>query len=151
MSLDIYLTIPGAQLPVEQDRIYIRADGQTKPISRAEWDARHPGQVPVTVHYDYDTTDEVYTANITHNLSEMARHAGLYGILWHPETCGIVTAQDLAQPLRIGLEVLLHDPVPYLPYSPANGWGTYRQLAAFVEGVLEACTQYPTALVHVSI
>jgi len=96
MSLDVMLTIPGARIPVEEDRIFIREDGQQKSLTRAEWDARYPGRAPVTVHDGRETTDEVFTANITHNLGEMARQAGLYGVLWEPETCGIQTAVGFA-------------------------------------------------------
>ena len=77
MSLDVVLTIPGAQLPVDQERICVRDAGQTKSISRAEWDARSPDREPVTVHAAHATTDTVYHATITHNLGAMARAAEL--------------------------------------------------------------------------
>ena len=68
MSLDVYLELPEPthQVPDPEPRIFIREDGQTQQISRAEWDARNPGREPVTVPapvYRHDTT--VYHANIT--------------------------------------------------------------------------------------
>jgi hypothetical protein len=150
MSLDIFLTMPGAQIPVAPARIFIREDGQTTAITRAEWDARHPGTEPVTLRADpRATTDQVYTANITHNLAEMAQHAGLYGVLWEPETCGITHARDLVGPLRIGLTTLAQDPAYFSQFTPPNGWGSYTQLALFTAEYLVACEQWLAAEVSV--
>ncbi len=80
----------------------------------------------------------------------MARAAGLYGVLWEPETCGVQTAQDLVGPLRIGLTTLAQAPAHLQPYTPPHGWGSYTQLALFVAQYLVACEQYPQATRSVS-
>jgi hypothetical protein len=149
MSLDISLTLPGAQLPVPLEQIWIRAQGQTRQISRAAWHQRHPEREPVTLTPTHATTDEVYHANITHNLGAMAAAAGLYQVLWRPEELGLTQAQQLIEPLRAGLRRLAEDPAPYEAVAPANGWGTYAQLVAFVTAYLAACVRFPAAEVRV--
>lgn len=146
MSLDVYLRMPGTMRKSDA-RIFIREDGQTKEISRAEWDMRYPGREPLTL--TASDTDEIYSANITHNLGSMAAAAGLYMPLWHPEDIGAVCARDLIGPLRAGLARLEADPARFAPFSPSNGWGTYEGLCLFVSDYLAACEQYPDAEVSV--
>ena len=153
MSLDVYLELRGhiQQVPDPEPRIFMREDGQTKQISRAEWDARNPGREPVTVPaavYEHDTT--VYRANITHNLNVMADAAGLYIFLWRPDEHHIQTAQQLIAPLREGLARLQATPGLYKIFNPDNGWGTYEGLVSFVREYLAACEHYPAATVRVS-
>lgn len=145
MSLDVYLTMEGVQ-GTSGAGIYIREDGQTKKITRAEWDARFPYQEPVTVMSE-EESDRVYSANITHNLNKMADEAGIYQALWRPEEIGITHAAQLIEPLRDGLTVLSSDPARFEALNPENGWGTYDGLVRFVADYLAACEQYPTAVV----
>ena len=150
MSLDIYLhadaPVPRSRAP----RIFIREDGQTKQISREEWDARYPGREPVTLPALDEEDPCVYHANITHNLTTMAEAAGLYTPLWRPEEIGVTRAAQLIPLLRDGLCLLLAEPQRFEAYNPRNGWGTYRQLCIFVRDYLAACEQYPGARVVVS-
>ena len=148
MSLDVYLTLAGAAVPQATTAIFIRDAGQTRAISRAEWDARFPGREPVVVRQE-PTTDCVYHGNITHNLGEMAHYAGLYGVLWEPEISGITCAADLCEPLRIGLTVLRGDPAYFTRFAAPNDWGTYPQLVRFVEEYWDACARHPQATVSV--
>jgi hypothetical protein len=152
MSLDVSLHDDTVQQCPQAPRIFVREDGQTKAISRAEWDARYPGREPVMVTYDDsdEGTAEVYAANITHNLTTMASHAGIYDVLWRPEENGIRVARDLVEPLILGLERLRRHPEHFAQFTPSNGWGTYGQLVQFVEAYLDACQQYPDATVRVS-
>ena len=53
---------------------------------------------------------DVYDANITHNLTEMADKAGIYEALWRPEEINVKKAKDLIRPLEIGLAALLSAP-----------------------------------------
>ena len=147
MSLDVYLSLPGT-VNLQVPSIWIREDGQTKAITRTEWEMRYPDRKPVVV-WDDDTTDEVYHANITHNLGMMARRAGLYGLLWRPNECGVTHARQLIEPLKIGYEVLMRDPDYFQQFNPENGWGTYEGLVRFVEEYLAACQKYPDAEVSV--
>jgi hypothetical protein len=149
MSLDVYLRIHGASVQ-QGSGIFIREDGQTKEISRAEWDERFPDREPVAVVRDSGETDAVFTANITHNLSRMARAAGIFQHLWCPEEIGLARASELIEPLRDALAALQSDPARFAPLNPVNGWGTYDQFVSFVADYLGACERFPDALVEVS-
>lgn len=151
MSLDVYLTLPGAGPTTgTAPQIYIRDHGQTMAISREEWDRRFPGQEPVMVATDTDREEaRVYEANITHNLRLMAVAAGLYHVLWRPEESGYTAANQLIEPLRQGLAVLKAEPERFKAFEAPNGWGTYDQFVPWVERYLAACERYPTAQVSV--
>ena len=47
----------------------------------------------------YQEVEELFNANITHNLGEMARKAGIYHYLWRPEEIDITFASELIDPL----------------------------------------------------
>lgn len=146
MSLDVYLT--GPQPAPTGTGIFIRDNGSVREVSRAEWDERFPGQEPVFAHYHTDD-DLLYSANITHNLGQMADKAGLYQPLWRPDENGFVLAAQLIEPLRNGLERLKAEPNRFKKFNPPNGWGDYDGLVAFVEDYLRACEKYPSATVNV--
>lgn len=149
MSLDVYLTLEGVLgVGESKPRIFIREDGQTKEISREEWDERYPGVEPATVESPLDAS-EVYSANITHNLGRMAGAAGIYEALWRPEEIGITKAEQLIEPLAKGLALLREFPSRFRALNPPNGWGNYEGLARFVEDYLAACREYPEAKVNV--
>lgn len=122
---------------------------------------------------------EVFSANVTHNLSKMAAAAGIYEALWRPaemdpdraarikeqadagnyhgaggayEIEGEVTiyARDLIGPLTAGLERLRADPAKFEALNPDNGWGSYANFVPWVERYLMACREYPDAEVVVS-
>jgi hypothetical protein len=147
MSLDVYLTLKGSN-HVPESGIFIREDGQTKQITRAEWDERFPGREPVMV--ESQQGDEVFWANITHNLGEMASAAGIYKHLWRPSEIYISKAHQLIEPLRAGLERLEAEPDKFKQFNASNGWGTYETLVEFARNYLQACEQYPDADVSVS-
>jgi len=148
MSLDVFLTLIGYQPTPQGPTIFVREHGQTKVITREEWDSRFPHQEPIT--FDQTVENQVYRANITHNLNRMAQEAGLYEALWRPEEVGITTAQQLIAPLTAGLERLEADPAYFMTFNPANGWGSYEILLKFIQEYLFACQDYPEAEVSVS-
>ena len=150
MSLDVYLTIEGVSTLRTEDQICIREDGQTKVISRAEWDERFPDREPIVIPAGVYEDASVYSANITHNLNSMAEEAGIYRYLWRPGETGVELAAQLIEPLEVGIALLESDPERFKALNPSNGWGTYEGLVAFVGNYLEACRQYPTASVSVS-
>lgn len=148
MSLDVYLELDDAPPTAEgQPVIYVREDGRTRGITRAEWDERFPGREPITV--PAPEPREVFSANITHNLNTMADAAGIYQHLWRPDEIGITTAAELIEPLRVGLAKLEAGPARFRRHNPSNGWGTYEGLVEFVREYLAACEQYPAAKVRV--
>jgi hypothetical protein len=152
MSLDVYLTIPDATEPTQRDAIFIRRDGSNVEVSRGEWDDMHPGREPVTatITVNPGEPEEVFSRNITHNLGKMADAAGIYRHLWRPDEIDITRAWQLTQPLTEGLARLKADPATARLHNPANGWGDYEGLVAFVEAYLAACRQWPDAHVNVS-
>lgn len=146
MSLDVYLTTK--EIIRHEAEIFIRRDGATVSITREEWDTLYPGQEPFVL--EGKESNEVYHANITHNLGGMAEAAGIYKPLWRPEEIGIAKAAQLIEPLRDGLEKLRADPETFRAHNPANGWGNYEGLVSFVEKYLSACIEYPDADVSAS-
>lgn len=144
MSLDVYLD--SAKKSGSGSGIFVRENGQTREITRAEWDEKFPGREPVIA--DVDAAG--YSNNITHNLGQMADKAGVYQALWRPEEIGIQSAWQLIEPLRAGLKLLQADPEYFKTFNPANGWGNYEGLVSFIEDYLRACEECPSATVHVS-
>jgi hypothetical protein len=93
---------------------------------------------------------ELFTANITHNLGQMAAVAGIYKAVWRPEEDGLHRAADLIGPLREGIACMKVDPAKFRAYDAANGWGTYTDFIPWLEKYLAACEEYPNAEVKVS-
>jgi hypothetical protein len=89
----------------------------------------------------------VYDANITHNLGAMAREAGIYQHLWRPDEIGITKAEQLIEPLTVGLALLRSDEPRFRAFDCPNGWGRYEDLISFVENYLAACIENPDAAV----
>lgn len=144
MSLDVYLY--AEQDVLEFPAIYVREDGQLKQINEEEFEHRFPGREPVKT--EACTSHCVFSANITHNLGQMAERAGLYMPLWRPEEVNINTAKELAPLLKAGLTLLRAMPGYYSKFNPENGWGSYSGLVRFVERYLEACCAHPEASIH---
>jgi hypothetical protein len=99
---------------------------------------------------DVKLSERVYSANITHNLGEMAQEAGIYQALWRPEEEGYYTASDLIEPLTRGLALLTSDPERFKAFNSPNGWGMYEHFVPFVAKYLEACVTHPDARVDAS-
>lgn len=92
----------------------------------------------------------VYDANITHNLGQMARAAGIYMPLWRPDEIGLKKAGDLIPFLRAGLDRLRAEPDYFKQFNADNGWGDYDGFVAFTRQYLAACEEHPNAEVGVS-
>jgi len=150
MSLDLYL--------ISQDQpkkhrkgsgIFIREKGQVLEISTKEWNKRYPDRTPATFKGEKET-NVVYSANITHNLTEMAGKAGLYSCLWIPELTGIKYAKDLEKKIQTRLPRLQEYPDYFKSFNPPSGWGDYDTLVSFTKELLAACLKYPESKVSVS-
>jgi len=157
MSLDIYLTLGPSSSPQKKkdwSGVFVREHGRIKEISRSEWDEKFPECEPITlgVYPDDEDGEEVYWGNITHNLNEMAKEAGIYECVWRPNENGnnITHAHQLIEPLRRGIKFLKDDPKRFEKFNPSNGWGTYKGLVSFLEEYLDACEKYPSAKVYAS-
>lgn len=92
----------------------------------------------------------VFDTNITHNLGKMAGKAGIYYALWRPEEKGWTTAKQIKRSLKSGLKKLKEKPDYYKQFNAENGWGMYEHFVPFVEEVLNACEEYPNAIIEVS-
>ena len=146
MSLDVYLTISG-QPSNNSSGIFVRENGQKREISLKEWNEKFPDCEPVIATRQPNC---VFSANITHNLTEMADKAGIYEAVWRPKEIGISKAGNLIDLLRSGLSLLEANPEWFQNFNPANGWGTYEGLVKWVRAYLQACQKYPDAIVSVS-
>jgi len=94
---------------------------------------------------DIKLSTALYENNITHNLTDMAEAAGVYGVIWRPEENDIETAGDLIEPLGKGLALLKAEPEKFKRHNPPNGWGTYEDFVVFVGKYLQACCENPDA------
>lgn len=88
---------------------------------------------------------EVFERNITHNLTGMAREAGIYEVLWRP-TKG-TKAKDIISVLADGLTLLREDRERFEKFNPENGWGDYDGFVEAVSKILTACKENPDARV----
>jgi hypothetical protein len=145
MSLDISL-ISKKTITKSGTGVFIRDSGKTRELTVKEVKERWPEADEITAE-EY-TTNKVYTANITHNLTHMADVAGLYYPLWRPDEQGLDIASQLIEPLSKGLERLKAEPELFEAMNPENGWGDYDDLVDFVEEYLKACQKYPDATVE---
>ncbi len=139
MSLDVYLTTQRDELPeAAKAAILLREHGFDEYASEIE--ARHDV-------YDHDT---LYEANVTHNLTRMARAAGIYEVCWRPEEIGATKAKDIIEPLAAGVAWLERNPGEASLHNPSNGWGNYDGFLMWVRRYLDACLEHPEADIRVS-
>jgi len=69
--------------------------------------------------YEDDYKDALlHSVNITHNLNEMAKAAGLYEVLWKPEDLGITFASQMVERLEKGIKKLVENPDKYKAFNP---------------------------------
>jgi len=118
MSLDVYLTDPKG----------------------TEKECLHCGST-------YTENEELFSANITHNLANMAREAGVYEYLWRPDEVGVERARELIKPLKVALKDMKKRPEHYKQFNAENGWGLYRNFVPWIERYLDACIEYPDSFV----
>lgn len=100
----------------------------------------------------------------------MASEAGIYEALWRPYTLLIeydipeddykaeyafekahpMQAKDIVDALELGLADLKARPNYFEAFNSPNGWGMYEHFVPFVEKYLNACKEYPEAMINVS-
>lgn len=101
-------------------------------------------------HEDADAWGEVYSANITHNLTEMADKAGVYLCLWRGDENGYTHAKQLIGPLRDGIAKMTESAHYYKQFDAPNGWGIYDDFLPWLQRLREACETYPDATIETS-
>jgi hypothetical protein len=104
----------------------------------------------MTMSLDVKLRQEIFSANITHNLGKMASEAGIYQALWRPEELNYYSARELITPLTKGLALLAAEPERFKKFNSPNGWGMYEHFVPFVAKYLLACIENPEAAVSAS-
>lgn len=94
-----------------------------------------------------DATVEVWSFNITHNLSKMWDWAGCGDALYDSYD---KRASDILPALEKALAKLKAEPNVGRKYDAPNGWGTYEQAVPWLEGVIEACRKHPATVIGIS-
>ena len=89
--------------------------------------------------------------NITHNLTTMAKEAGVYSALWHPSNLDIKTAFDLLPYIVSALQNLHAKPNYYKSFESGTGWGTYDQFVRMLEKLESFCINNLDAKLEVSL
>ena len=130
-------------------------------LSRKKWISYDAGKTLI------EENEDVYKANITHNLGEMADKARIYEALWRPhrliegynipqddhkaeweyEDSVTILAKDIIPYLEKGLADLKARPKYFETFNSSNGWGMYEHFVPFVEKYLNACKEYPESIV----
>lgn len=113
-------------------------------LSRKRWISYDEGKTNI------EDEEQVYSANITHNLGQMADKAEIYNALWCPEAIGKTKAGEIVGLLETGLVKLKASPKYYKTFNSPNGWGMYEHFVPFVEEYLEACKKFPDATIEIS-
>lgn len=104
----------------------------------------------------YET--DCWSANITHNLGEMAAHVpvffnnvtNLYQACWRPEEMPITNTDDMLRCLTQGLMYMIANRKELLKYEAPNGWGTYNGFMKFILNYKQACEDNPDCLISAS-
>ena len=94
--------------------------------------------------------EDVYNNNITHNLGEMAKEAGIYYHVWRPDEIDIIKASELIKPLEDALCIMKEQPKRFKKHDSPNGWGLYENFVPWLESYLDACKDYPDSIISVS-
>lgn len=95
-----------------------------------------------------DRGEILFEANITHNLAKMAEAGGFYKALWRADE-ELTTPQQLGAAIRRGLHSFVDHPATFRAFEPANGWGTFDDFVVWLLRLVEACDEYPDAVVEV--
>lgn len=97
---------------------------------------------------------ELFTYNLTHNLANMARMAGVYAPIWHPNDPPYPRyekAIDLIAILDHGIKKMEANPEYYKKFNPLNKWGSYDGLLKALNAIKHACFQHQNARPEASI
>lgn len=89
--------------------------------------------------------ENVFSGNVTHNLTEMAREAGIYEALWRSTG---KNASEIVDVLEKGLIELALNPTKYKQFDSPNGWGSWENFLPFVAEVYENCKKYPDGVLE---
>lgn len=91
----------------------------------------------------------VFNRSLTHNMLEMATHAGLYDAVWRPDNISATIALHLIEPLTMGLIELTVNKKIHETYTHPKG-GNIDMITKHVAMYLRACRENPTAKIVIS-
>lgn len=89
---------------------------------------------------------ELFSKNITHNVTPMWRKAEIFDELY--ESHG-KQPKEIVEQLEQGLFMMQIHSEEYKLLNPANGWGNYEYAIQFLSNVIEACKLYPEAKIKI--
>lgn len=89
----------------------------------------------------------LFDRNITHNISEMWNEAGIWEALYESDG---EKPSEIIDVLKKGLKDMNDRPEFYKQFNPSNGWGDYDGAISFLTDVIEACENFPDAVINVS-
>jgi hypothetical protein len=95
-------------------------------------------------------SEEVYSANITHNLGKMAEKVWIYKYLRRLPKW-VSKARQIIEPLEEWLKKLKKNPDYYSQFNAENWRWLYEHFVPFVENYLNACIKYPNADIIISV
>lgn len=86
----------------------------------------------------YKEYTEIWSGNITHNLTRMAERIGigdetLYSLLWHPQE---ILTLEYIEKIQIAMNILINNRKELEKFNPPNGWGNYDTLHKFLTSYL---------------
>lgn len=145
MSLDVFLYLKKSILK-KGTGVFIRENGMTVELTVEEVKKKFPNTI---IKENEHISDCVFSANITHNLNKMASAADIYEACWRPENLKATKAKDILPLLEKGLKDMKAKPEHYKQFNPSNGWGTYDAFILWVEKYIDACREYPEAIIEV--
>lgn len=88
----------------------------------------------------------VESFNITHNLGDMWREAGVYEALYKSEG---KKASEIVNALEYGVQTMKDNPPRFKRHDSPNGWGLYVHALPWLEKVLQACRDNPELTIRV--
>lgn len=92
------------------------------------------------------TCEERFHDNITGNLYPMLKEAGIGDLLWDKMTGRV--AGEQVDVLTAALKKMRAAPEHFRKFDAKNGYGKYEDAVRFLERVIAACKEFPTATLH---
>lgn len=91
---------------------------------------------------------EVACKNITHNLSEMWKEAGIYDALYKSEG---KTANEILPTLETGLQLMIANPESFQQFNSPNGWGLYKSAIPWLSDLIVEFKKHPDGVIGISV
>ena len=90
---------------------------------------------------------EVFSGNMTHNVTPMWKKAGVYDALYNAKG---KKAEDVLPILKAGIDYFVANKDSLEKLNPSNGWGSYETALTYLIEVRDACEEYPDSIIRIS-